>query len=146
VIQLNIVRSIRIILEALDAPAAPRSRRPSVAPSASMLALAGPSNVSPRSYNTGLPAADDDYYYPTADLGVDSDPESDPEGRSTYQPASMYNGNGNGASSSYNGGRSPSTSRFAANVPGVFPPPSFFLALPSSPLPSPLVLLLLCAY
>ncbi|KAJ7931299.1 guanine nucleotide-binding protein alpha-4 subunit [Mycena leptocephala] len=115
VIQLNIVRSIRIILEALDAPAAPRSRRPSVAPSASMLALAGPSNVSPRSYNTGLPAADDDYYYPTADLGVDSDPESDPEGRSTYQAASMYNGNG--ASSSYNGGRSPSTSRFAANVP-----------------------------
>lgn len=130
-IQLNIVRSIRIILEALDAPAAPRSRRPSVAPSASMLALAGPSNVSPRSYNTGLPAADDDYYYPTADLGVDSDPESDPEGRSTYQAASMYNGNG--ASSSYNGGRSPSTSRFAANVPGVF---SSSLFLPSSLFPS----------
>ncbi|KAJ6469404.1 guanine nucleotide binding protein, alpha subunit [Mycena sanguinolenta] len=118
VIQLNIVRSIRTILHALDPPSnAHRRRTPSAAPSASMLALAGPSSpplpipgttaditdpgaAYPSSYGAGSSAypsgsgyaSGDDYY-------AASDPESDPElsSRSPRSPYSSQISNGNPA-------------------------------------------------
>ncbi|KAJ7098222.1 guanine nucleotide binding protein, alpha subunit [Mycena epipterygia] len=75
VIQLNIVRSIRTILDALAPspdPAARRPRRPSAPPprgSSSMLALAGPS--------TSADVTDPDAYEYEPDFA--SDPESDPD-------------------------------------------------------------------
>ncbi|KAJ7669389.1 guanine nucleotide binding protein, alpha subunit [Mycena polygramma] len=132
VIQLNLVRSIRTILEALDAPApsspsslsSPRAR----VPSASMLALAGPSGSNSHSPPMGVglplpsttaditdptlayPSPSHGYQYPY-DGGVDSDPESDPENRSTYHYGSpgrssrfAVNMNGNGNGSVWDGG------------------------------------------
>ncbi|KAJ7484350.1 guanine nucleotide binding protein, alpha subunit [Mycena latifolia] len=98
VIQLNIVRSVRTILDAIDPAGAqgpPRRRRPSFAPDASMLALAQPSlnNAYAYSNSTAYPAgpsvpieADitehDRFEYPA----VDSDAESDPEFRFAPPP------------------------------------------------------------
>ncbi|KAJ6491248.1 guanine nucleotide binding protein, alpha subunit [Mycena vitilis] len=127
VIQLNLVRSIRTILEALDAPFSSSSPSPSSSPrarvpSASMLALAGPSGSHSPPMGVGLPLPSTTaditdptlaYGYPASpsygyDGGVDSDPESDPENRSTYH----------GAGSAFQYGSPGRSSRFAVNMNG----------------------------
>ncbi|KAF8217694.1 guanine nucleotide binding protein, alpha subunit [Mycena galopus ATCC 62051] len=117
VIQLNIVRSIRTILHALDPASAPHQRRraASTAPSASMLALAGPSTqrIPPLPGTTADitdPYNTTDTYNPSYQGGYNSgddyyaasDPESDPESRSAYHAGGShfaYNGGGGGGAS-----------------------------------------------
>ncbi|KAJ6600039.1 guanine nucleotide-binding protein alpha-4 subunit [Mycena vulgaris] len=80
VIQLNIVRSIRTILDALSPPQdhSPRRRRPSAAPSVSMLTLAGPS-AAPREADITEVDIDHDVEYSQHEYSqhLDSDPDSD---------------------------------------------------------------------
>ncbi|KAJ7201554.1 guanine nucleotide-binding protein alpha-4 subunit [Mycena pura] len=94
VIQLNIVRSIRTILETLSpeqAAASPRPRRPSVAPSAVMLLNGNGTTMSADITDPNNPYDSYTEFAPA----VDSDPDSDPE-QHVYGPSS---------------------SRFAVNVP-----------------------------